>query len=450
MIWICNAPPNRRPWLWAVALPLAVAGGAAGEELVEKYPDGTRKAVYAVAPDGRKNGPFEEFHPDGRRAAKGTYRNDRLNGVFQSHHANGKVRIKATYKDGSLTGKFIEHDAAGPVLRSAEYRDDKLNGGYQEFADGKLIRDEFWVGGELVAPKSAAQIAATLQAIEKGTVTSVGELPEVGDRWRSALADATLQAGRETALKRLQAYRYLCDVPWEDVVLDRMCVAHCEAACDIMHRVGELTHTPKNPGMPENEYRFAFKGTNSSNIFNSPAMIDSITAFMDDSDPRNIDRLGHRRWCINPRMLKTGVAGNHGYSAMWSLDNSRRDVPDYRFVAFPPRGLTPVTFFKAHYAWSCSLNPEKYAAPDPAKVAVTVHPCRFNARQGTVEKPSPPLPLNFSKVDLGGFGIPNCIIFRPADVIVAPGATYWVEITGLKDLAGQEAPLGYAVGFIKL
>ena len=436
------------PRAWCLLTALVAAGSAPGEEVVEKRADGTRKAVFTVTADGRRNGPFEEFHPDGKRAVKGAYRNDALNGAYQAHHPNGKVKVKATYKDGMLAGRFLEHDEAGRVIRSAEYRDDKLNGTRQEFVDGRLIRDEVWIAGELVIPKSAAQIAATLKAIEKAPVKSVGECPPVNGQWQAALADAGMQAKREMAVRHLQAYRYLCDVPWEDIVLDRAYVAHCEAACDIMGRVQELTHTPRNPGMPEDEYRFAFKGTNSSNIFSSPAMIDSITAFMDDSDPGNIDRLGHRRWCINPAMAKTGVAGNHGYSAMWSLDTSRAEIPDYEAVFFPPRGLMPVALFKPHYAWSCSVNPRKFSAPDPAAVRVAVHACRFDAKHGAVQKAPQALPLEYSRVDLGGFAIPNCIIFRPADVAVAPAASYWVEITGLKDVAGREAPLGYLVSFI--
>jgi len=436
---------------WFLASCLLMTALATGEELIEKYPDGKKKAVYTTGADGAKNGAFEEFHPDGKRAAKGAYKNDKLSGPYQSHFVGGKVKVKATYREGLLNGKYVEHSEAGPIARSAEYRDDKLHGAYQEFTGGKLAKDEFWVAGELVVPKSAQQIAATLKAIEKAPVKSVGEFPKgLNSIWQAALADTGIQVRREVALKHLQAYRFLCDVAYEDVVLDRAYVAHCEAACDIMKRVDELTHTPKNPGMPEDEYQFAYKGTSSSNIYSSAAMIDSITAFMDDSDDKNIDRLGHRRWCINPKMLKTGIAGNHGYSAMWSLDQSRVETPDYQFVAFPPKGLTPVSFFKSHYAWSLSLNPKKYRAPDPATVKAAIYPCRFAAKQGTIEKAPQPLPLNYSKIDLGGFAIPNCIIFRPADVAVAPGASYWVEVTGLKDTDGKDAPLGYLVSFIGL
>ena len=438
------------PGSWCLAVLLAATWPALGEELVEKYPDGTRKAVFTVTPDGQKNGVFEEFHPDGKRASRGTYRSGVLHGGYQSHHANGKLRIKATYKDGLLTGKFVEHSEDGPVLRTAEYRDDKLHGASQGFANGRPIRDELWVDGELILPKSAAQIAATLKKIEKSSVKSVGEFPPVSSRWQAALDDADLEAARKTAVKHLQAYRYLCDVPWADIALDRVYVAHCEAACDIMNRVNQLTHTPSNPGMPADEYEFAYKGTSSSNISSSLTMIAAISAFMDDSDASNIDRLGHRRWCINPAMLKTGVAGNHGYSAMWSHDSSRAEADDYQFVAFPPRGLTPVNFFKSHYAWSCSVNPRKFSAPDPATVKVAVYPCRFSAKQCVLEKSPQPLPLNHSRIDLDGFAIPNCIIFRPAGVEVTPGTSYWVEIVGLKDSSGKDATLSYLVSFIGL
>ncbi len=40
-------------------------------------------------------------------------------------------------------------------------------------------------------------------------------------------------------------------------------------------------------------------------------------------------------------MAKTGFGGGGKFAVMWSFDGSRTDVPDYNFVAFPPRGFTP-------------------------------------------------------------------------------------------------------------
>src|SRR5207248_7661158 len=122
-----------------------------------------------------------------------------------------------------------------------------------------------------------------------------------------------------------------------------------QAGAGILAAVGKLTHTPENPGWPEGDYKFAYEGTTHSNIYaetGTLAASHSVEGYMNDSDPGNIDRLGHRRWCLNPAMLKTAFGVEDHYSAMWSFDSSRQDMPDYDLVAFPPRGLTPTTHFK--------------------------------------------------------------------------------------------------------
>jgi len=97
-------------------------------------------------------------------------------------------------------------------------------------------------------------------------------------------------------------------------------------------------------------------------------------------------------------------------------------------------------------AWSVSLNPGKYQPPAEASVKVKVVPAWFDPRRGTLEKAAQSLELNYFKVNLDGFAIPNCIIFRPAGVKVAAGASYWVEIRGLKSChwALQNQPAGGA------
>ena len=114
---------------------------------------------------------------------------------------------------------------------------------------------------------------------------------------------------------------------------------------------------------------------------------------MDDSDQGNIDLVGHRRWRLNPKMARTGFGCGGRFGVMWSFDSDRKEVPDYAFVAFPPRGLTPVSVFKESMAWSVSLNPDKYQSPQQESVKVTVVPVRFQPRQGTLQKGPQPLEL---------------------------------------------------------
>jgi hypothetical protein len=305
----------------------------------------------------------------------------------------------------------------------------------------------------LLVPRSAAILTAELKAIESLPVKTVGEPPKVYDKIRVALRDPGLQAQREAALRVLMAFRYICGLPYRDMVLDWRYTAHAEAACDVLSRLNKgLTHTPENPGMPDEEYQLGAEGARSSNLhLGPPLMMDGVKSFMDDSDASNIDRVGHRRWCLNPQMLKTGFGGGTGkYMAMWSLDTSRTEVPDYDFVAFPPRGLTPISIFRDHYAWSVSLNPAKYQVPSAERIKVQVRPVRFQPRRGVLETLDNPLELNYFHISLEGIGIRNCIIFRPGNFKAVAGSSYLVQITGLSKTGGEEAKIRYLVAFVSL
>ena len=176
-------------------------------------------------------------------------------------------------------------------------------------------------------------------------------------------------------------------------------------------------------------------------------MATGVESWMDDSDAGNISRLGHRRWCLNPPMLKLGIASSGKYCAMWAFDDSREKVPDFDFVAFPPPGLLPANAFGSGYAWHASLHPDKYQPPEPDAVKVRIVRAQVDLARGEVKRAAEPLPLDFFQVDLDGFGIPNAIIFRPKDLELAAGHHFWVEITGLADAQGKPAQLQYLVGF---
>jgi hypothetical protein len=430
--------------------PLLGAAPGKVRQSVMTYPDGTKKLVYEYNDEGLIHGKYHSFYPDGSPKVQTTYRLGKLSGSYRSYHPGGKVHVRATYRDDLLVGRYQEHDEDGKPVLSADYREGKLHGAVRRYADGRLVNDEYWLDGKLILPKSTRQIASTLAAIQQARVETVGEVPPQAARFRSAIRDPGLHARREAALRLLMAYRFLCDVPYEGMALDWTYIAHCEAASQLLTDLNQMTHNPKNPGWPEAEYQSAKTGAGRSNLFSSSGLVDAVKSFMDDSSEGNIDRLGHRRWCLNPAMLKTGFGGSGKYAAMWSMDAGREDVPDFDFVAFPPRGLVPAESFKEHYAWSVSLNPKKYSKPAEKDVKVAVFPARFDPAQGALEKAPQALVLGHFNVNLGSFGIPNCIIFRPGNVKTNPGAAYWVQITGLEHADGKEATIEYLVVFMNL
>jgi len=139
-------------------------------------------------------------------------------------------------------------------------------------------------------------------------------------------------------------YRYLCDVPYEQMKLDADYCVHAAAAAHLCDAIGHLDHTPPNPSWPENRYQFAFEGTSHGNLFEisvhqGPHANASVDSYMDDSDAKNIDRVGHRRWCLNPSMGKTGFGTFKGSPACGRWTNPMRRSRPTNSSAYPSPGL---------------------------------------------------------------------------------------------------------------
>ncbi|HLW68170.1 MAG TPA: CAP domain-containing protein, partial [Gemmataceae bacterium] len=330
--------------------------------------------------------------------------------------------IIATYKAGKLYGSYTEYNENGSKKLVANYKDGKLNGTVSQFENGKLFLTQTFKDGELVTARSAAQIKKKLAEID----------PEHKGRYANDTAE------REAALRRLKAYRYLAGVPYENLALDSEMNSACLAGAKLLEKLGKLDHTPPNPGLPEADYQLGYKGTSHSNIaMGLGDLAKCVDGWMDDSDRGNIDRLGHRRWCINPAMQKTGFGRSGKYACMWSFDNSQKQMPDYDFVAWPPKGLLPVEYFGGKEAWSVSFNTTKYKV-NASAVKANIYKTDASMAKGAALK------MDFFHVDNGGYGIPNCVIFRPEGADVAPGKRYLVEIEGV-----AATPVRYMVEFMK-
>jgi len=261
----------------------------------------------------------------------------------------------------------------------------------------------------------------------------------------AAVSKASERTAEHAALRRLKAFRYLAGVPYEDVVLDAEMNRTAKAAAEICAKLGRLDHSPRNPGLPEEQYELARKGAASSNLgyfgrANPDNLARSVDMFMDDSDAINIDRVGHRRWCLNPAMKKVGFGQSESgkFTAMMAHDSSRDPRPDFDFISWPPRGPVPVTYFSPRHAWNVSLNPAKYKAPKK-DVKVVVQEVGGKA-----------LMLNYTNVNNDGFGVPACIIFRPDLEKLVPGKRYQVQIDDLEQADGTATSIRFVVTFVSL
>jgi len=407
-------------------LALALAQPLLAGEVVEKYDSGKLKLKYATDAEGRKNGDYHEYYESGKLKVAAAYKADKLHGLYTSYYESGIVRLKILYTDGQKNGGYVEQDEKG-----------------------RLLKEQVFWNDLLLYPKSARLIKYHLEVIAKsgGAAAANDKAAPAADK--TAPPSALAERQNVEALRRLNSYRYLADVPW-DVALKAEYGDYAQAAAEICSRIGRLDHHPPNPGMPQEDYKKALYGTTHANLYEGRSTRTAVDGFMNDSNEENLPFVGHRRWCLNPAMAQAGFGESGRFAAMFAHDQSRRDVPDYDFVAWPARGYVPAGYFGARQAWSVSLNPAKFLPPTKADVKANVYPLAPGAPGAPADPRSrgQPLELNFFNVDATPYGIANCIIFRPAGAAASAGQRYWVEITGLRKADRSPATVEYLVEFI--
>jgi len=273
-------------------------------------------------------------------------------------------------------------------------------------------------------PRSAGELKAKLQIIG----------PQSND-------------AKELYLSRLRQYRFICNVPYENLTWNDEQEKLAVAAADICAKLGKLTHNPERPaGMNDADYDLGKRGAGQTNLFsgvNKP--IPCVNGWMDDSDDSNIDRVGHRRWILNPRMGQSAFGAVGRYAAMYAFDGSRKDVPEWNFTAFPTVGYMPIDYFGNHYAWSVTVNTAKYATPTKESVTVTIQP--VDAGHAPV---GAPLKIERFYVDNGGFGGGPAVIFRPEAFKSGHDQIYKVTLKGVKEKSGKGDTIDYIVHFVDL
>jgi len=241
-----------------------------------------------------------------------------------------------------------------------------------------------------------------------------------------------LQAG----INAINLVRYIAGIP-DDVVLDAEYVDLCQHGAVLLTAINQLTHYPEKPGdMNQEFYKKGADAARRSNISTSNLPSTTVFQYMDDSDPSNIDRVGHRRWILNPPMKKSGFGvGATRFGLLYAFDGSRGNI-DYDYVAWPSPGVFPTNIFSNNHAWSISVNAQKYGTPDINKIEVTLK----HLNSGEVWFFSKDTPSStairsaYFNIDKGGYGINNCIIFRPAlnnTFKYQDGDVFQVTVSGL-------------------
>ena len=242
------------------------------------------------------------------------------------------------------------------------------------------------------------------------------------------------------ALKVLNFVRYIAGVP-SNVTLNGSYNKQAQAAALVNSLNGALSHSPAKPaGISDALYDLGYEGAGSSNIgagYTNPA--DSIVrGYLRDEDSGNIDRVGHRRWVLNPPMKQVGFGYAPGsgwnYTAMYAFDSTGSS--SCTNVAWPAQNM-PVELFHADDPWSLNVGSEV----SESKTTVTL----TRQRDDKVWKFSSGSKDGYFHVDNGWYGMVGAIIFRPNGISYNPGDSFTVRITG-----ATSSPIEYQVNFFSL
>lgn len=213
----------------------------------------------------------------------------------------------------------------------------------------------------------------------------------------------------QDAVNLLNVYRFLSRVPY-DVKADKGMIAAAYDAAGICKKKGQLSH---GFGHSTDKCNLAM---NSGNL----SMESSVMQYMKDSGANNRERRGHRRWCINHKMGKTGFGIDGAYSAMYSLDQSDRG--GRKNYSYPGHGFYPIKYLHGN-GWSYHLA--EGSAPKDCGIQVwKLKKFQEKAPSWSNEPDGKALPCAFK------FIYSNTIVFEPDPQAITRKGTYLVRLKG--------------------
>ena len=254
---------------------------------------------------------------------------------------------------------------------------------------------------------------------------------------------------------RLNALRAIAGL--KSVTLDAALSENAQYGA-VLLAASSFSHYPAQPSDMDNDfYQLGLTATSSSNISAGRILTQTPDGFMDDSDGGNIPMLGHRRWQLNPAMGKIGFGyvtcdtGYGRYTCEKAHDRSA-SYGDYDFISWPSSGNFPngLIAFGKNTAWSVTLNPNRYSNPVLSDITVTITR-EADGQQfilpGT-DSYTAASSGRYLNVNLQGYGVSNCIVFRPEGIDTYSGV-YTVHIDGLKNKSGTPVDFDYRVDFFE-
>jgi uncharacterized protein YkwD len=301
------------------------------------------------------------------------------------------------------------------------------------------------------ASRTAAQIQARWSQLKPAyTGSPYAVTPSTASPHSTgALAAGFLADG----LNSINYARFLAGLP-DDVTLDSGYVDRAQHGA-VLLAASTFSHTPPKPAnMDQAFYDLGYGATSKSNIgWGYGTLAAFNNGCMDDSDSTNIDRLGHRRWILDPPLLKTGMGYAGSMSDTFVFDWSRTRAVDYDSVKWPCEGLFPVEMLSSWTAWSATLNPAKYSwTGGTAGHTVTLRRVS-DGRTWTFTSADTDTSGKYFNFETSGYGVADCFVFRPDAASLGSyhaGDAFDVTISGgiTSRSTGQPATISYRTTFM--
>ena len=114
----------------------------------EFYPDGKLKAKGDYK-DNLKEGKWIYFYPDGVVEQEGVFAKGKPEGIWKWYYPNGALLREENYKKGKEEGKMTEYAITGEIIGEGQYYDG-LRDGQWKFQNGEYIAEGEYIEGKMV------------------------------------------------------------------------------------------------------------------------------------------------------------------------------------------------------------------------------------------------------------------------------------------------------------
>ncbi len=296
------------------------------------------------------------------------------------------------------------------------------------------LANTYEISGTNVNYPSQQQIAKYYQDSAKDSLSAEVSYSTKPQYYPEYVAGVLTEETQESAVDVLNYVRYIAGLSY-NLSYGSQYAPYAQGGAFASAIWGGLSHSPAQGEMSDSFYEIAYTGAAASNLGQGYDNLgEAITqGWMEDGDSGNIDRIGHRRWVLNPVMTQTafGFASFQGeYSAMYAFDNAFEETSTTGTI-WPAQNM-PVDLFGSIFPWSYTADMVASSSDISVKLTRLNDGKVWSFDQGDTDKSGKYCAVALSSSSIIGQLFSTTVIFRPdpSDISYSPGDVFHVEIGG--------------------